>query len=544
VSASANRSRVIICLSLTVGATLATLAAGCGGAVSPLGSNQPSLTTPTLDGGRAANVAAGITAPAGTVRRAGVFVAGGAPVGYAHAWVTLNKIEVVDTSEKPTPIWESRDGLAVDLATLRDHGGPLYGLITSAAVPSGRAHKRVRVTIGKAVLLYEPGATVAKTFLVSDALPRDDEGRPVLSYALAKAHDLGSGKEDVVIALDPAKIVLNGDRIKLAVSDGSRAARAALASGTSRQIPGLFSGTVDEVTRGGVSSASVAQAPDKSMKRPMTDGAPPPSGSGPAGAPAAGSPAAFAAAGAVRPMPGMSPSATTTVATKQTGKKTSAPEEDGAPTFTLKDANGQTVIVQSDKTVAVAMESAAVAPEKGKAETTTAAVAPAGAAALTEGKRVWVRGVLAEGSKRIVATEIVLLPTQTASATTDTADGGTDTPAAPTDDAAAIGAASSAKPEAATFTLAPRQVYGLVPSQSAFTVVLRKGAILTRLQGGPTPISADDLFAALKGSDVAIEAAGAYDPMTGTLTATRVTLDGTPAAPAATAATKVSSTAR
>ena len=431
------------------------LGAGCGGGATSLGSNPASLNSQSLDSSRSVNASGGITAPAGATQRAGVFITGAAPTGYVHAWVTIHKIEVVDTAEKAATIWEDRDGQAIDLGSLKDTVGARFALITSAAVPSGRAHTRIRVTLGKAALLYAPKATVAETFLLSDSIPRDDEGRPTISYALKKARDLGSGNDPIVIAFDPKKMAMKSGRVNLAAMDGSASAKQTLAS-TGRQEPALFMGTVGDIAK---------SASDK------------------------------------------------------TGSET---------TFTLQQAGGQSVVVEIAAGVPITDEGAAppAAPDAAKKEGTVAASAPT--AGVATGKRARVRGTLSLATKRIVATEILLQAETPVAKDGDAADGATTAATAP--EASVVGEATDVKPESGSFTLEARQVYGLVPSQSTITVVLAKGALLRSL-GGAGSVSQDDLLASLKRPGVQVEAAGAFDPITATLTATRVSLNTSTTAP-------------
>ncbi|MBC8101312.1 MAG: hypothetical protein H7Z41_01815 [Cytophagales bacterium] len=448
----------------------ALLGAGCGGGgATSLGTNPASLSPQSLDTGRSAS--AGVTAPAGATQRAGVFVTGAAPKGYAHAWVTLHKIEVVDTAEKAAAIWEDPDGLALDLATLKDATGPRYALITSAAVPAGRAHTRIRLTLGKAALLYAPKAAVAQTLPLSDSLGRDGEGRPTLSFSLKKAHDLGSGKDPIVIAFDPGKMALNGGRVNVVAFDGSSNAKQSLVS-ANRQEPAQFRGTVGDIAKA---------TSDKSGK------------------------------------------------SGDTGAET---------TFTLQGGEGQSVVVQVAAGVPITDEalSAVAAPDSTKPDTKTATATPT----LITGRRALVRGTLALDTRRIVATEIVLradLPVATEGESSDA-------PAAVpvTAEASIVGVATEVKPDTSAFVMEVRQVYGLVPSQSAVNVSIGKGATLRSLRGGV--ITAADLYASLKRAGVQVEAAGTFDPITATLIASRVTLGEGPvsapsAAPGSGAATKV-----
>ncbi len=452
---------IVTCAALPLAAFVG---AGCGGGgATSLGSNPASLSPQSLDSAR--NISGGVTAPAGATQRAGVFITGAAPKGYEHAWVTVHKIEVVDTAEKAATIWEDRDGQTIDLGILQDKAGPRYALVTSAAIPSGRAHTRIRLTLGKAALLYAPKATVAETFLLSDSLPRDNEGRPTVSYSLKKARDLGSGNDPIVIAFDPKKMALNAGRANLVALDGSAGAKQVLA-GSERQEPALFTGTVGDIAKAG---------------------------------------------------------------SEKTGAET---------TFTLQEPGGKSVVVEVAAGVPVTDEGGA-APTGEKKVEGASAVSPATTAPtnITTGKRARVRGTLSLSTKRIVATEVILR------ADTPVAKEGepeNSTPAAPaTAEAAIVGEATDVKPESGSFTLQARQVYGLVPSQSSVTVVLGKGAALRSLRGSG-PITPEDLLSSLKRPGVQVEAAGAFDPITATLTASRVTLNSAAVPDAAPPATTVS----
>jgi hypothetical protein len=139
-----------------------------------------------------------------------------------------------------------------------------------------------------------------------------------------------------------------------------------------------------------------------------------------------------------------------------------------------------------------------------------------------------VRGTLSLSTKRIIATEIVLradTPVAKEGEAGEAPDAAAS--AAPATEASVVGEAADVKPESGSFTLQARQVYGLVPSQSSITVVIGKGAVLRSLRS-TAPITPDDLMSALKRPGVQVEASGAFDPITATLTASRVTLNSVP----------------
>jgi hypothetical protein len=520
---------------LPAAAVLGALLAGCGAGTSALtGGTSPTLPNQSLDGTTAgahtaSGAPVGTTNAEGTTRRAGVFVTGDAPAGYAHAWVTLEKVELIDGAEKATTIWESRGGMSLDLTTLHDHDGALYAVVTSAAVPSGKPNNRVRVTLGKALLAYAPGATVADTLPLSDSLPRDADGRPVLSFSLAHPRDLGTGKADIVIDFDAAKSTVTGGRADLSLADGSKAARAALLADRSRQIPAFFSGTVADAAAGPAASAAASPAASAAPAAPaggIVGGAP---GASPTPGSVLASPTAMAA---TAPAPGRAAH----------GANSKAAQIAANPTFTLQDVGGSVVVEMGGVAPEYPDAAATAAASTGSATSATVAATPAVPAPAatagpapkatvrvpTAGERVWVRGILSEETKRIIPSEIVVLPA--APADDASADAST-APPRPDTDAAVVGSPASVTAGTGTFALAEGQVYGLLPTQRSVTVIVGKQTVVRDAAGAALP--PNDLYTALQRPDAAVEAAGAYDPVTGTLTATRVALEPSAPAPAA-----------
>lgn len=251
------RARPVSVVSLSTAVLLAfsaagTLTAGCGGT----GAAAPSLTSPGLAGnngaGGAGKAAAGTetAASTSTAGRIGVFITDSFTEDYEHVWGTIHKVELLDDQEKAETIFEDQEGVTLDLKSLRDFSGPRYALLTSASVTSAKAHKRVRVTMGKAFQLYAPGQTVAKTAPVAESVTRDEEGRPVVSYALEQPHNLGSGQDYLVIDFDLAKFTVADDQVTPVLAEGKKTGLEDRARQESREFEGVVSELAGEAPEG------------------------------------------------------------------------------------------------------------------------------------------------------------------------------------------------------------------------------------------------------------------------------------------------------
>jgi hypothetical protein len=129
--------------------------------------------------------------------------------------------------------------------------------------------------------------------------------------------------------------------------------------------------------------------------------------------------------------------------------------------------------------------------------------------ALAENRKVRVRGRLSPETKRIVATEIVTVPG--------------DKDAGP---AHVAGAVSHLNADDKTFVLDAAAVEGLAPTQAAVTVTIAPDAVLRSSSG--LLLTGDAFWAALKaqGASGVASVAGVYDPVTGSLTASRAKIEG------------------
>jgi len=169
---------------------------------------------------------------------------------YSHVYVTVHKVELLTADEQAFPVWADDAGRVVDLTTLRDATGERVALLGGVPVPGAtgkKAYKRVRITLGKGITFLKRGETAAATTPIADAIGRDDEGRPVLTVTLDRPRDLGTGKEDLILAFDRSSFTFADGRVTPAVHEG----RAGISTDPARQEPVTMVGAVSETTAGG-----------------------------------------------------------------------------------------------------------------------------------------------------------------------------------------------------------------------------------------------------------------------------------------------------
>ncbi len=171
---------------------------------------------------------------------------------YNHIWATILKVELIDSGDnKATTVWEDAGGMTVDLQTLHDKNGRRFALITSAAVPSGRSYERVRLTLGNGFELFTPGSETGTIAPISDTLARDVEGRPIVSFGLARPRDLGTGKDALFVDFDLRKLQIDNGRVLPVVRESGTRAEVAGGEGVpSQQNAQAFAGIVTEWTPG------------------------------------------------------------------------------------------------------------------------------------------------------------------------------------------------------------------------------------------------------------------------------------------------------
>ena len=262
-------------LGLAVAATTGALVAGCSAGTSSL--QQPSLQQPGAGGTaatgdtRSASEIEKIDAAALKASRLAVFATATPPKGsapYTHVWAPILRIEVIDDKAAAQTIWDGgTEGTVIDLTELAGNGSggsqKFLGLV-GAPVNGDKATERVRVTFGKAFELYTPGTTVAKTTLLADAVTRDTEGHPTISFPLTKPRNLGTGKENLVINFDLGALTVKDDKVTPALSEGDATGLADL----TRQVQTQFVGTVSGVN-GSAPSAKFVLTPDVTTSSAM-----------------------------------------------------------------------------------------------------------------------------------------------------------------------------------------------------------------------------------------------------------------------------------
>ena len=249
--------------------SIAALLAGCG-------AGGQSLSSPSLSPRPAGDIAGtGTSKEVNAVlpaHRLGLFVAdysppsaladastparaahsGTAVPAYAHVYVTVHKIELVTADDQTIPIWADDAGRVVDLMALKSDAGAQGGAGSRVALLGGvpvpgvvgkKAYKRVRVTLGKGITFLNGDETTGKATPIDDAVGRDDEGRPVMTVPLDKARDLGTGKDDLVVAFDRAAFTFADGHVLPAIREGG--------GDTTHQEPVTVTGVVSEGSSGG-----------------------------------------------------------------------------------------------------------------------------------------------------------------------------------------------------------------------------------------------------------------------------------------------------
>jgi hypothetical protein len=228
------------------------LATGCGGSNSATGGSAGSRTEDARTGGSdtAKNAARGTEATGG---RMGLFVttAPGRSAAFEHVWATIQKVELLDMQEKWVTVFESVEGATLDLSRLNAAEGSRYHLLGCASVPPGRSYVRAKVTFGKSFQVFAPGANVAKTLPLAEAMGRDTQEMPAVTFPLEKPRDLGGGREDLVLEFDLSKFETKAEgkdgkdeTLLPFVREGATTGLSEL----SRQEPARFVGTVGNIT--------------------------------------------------------------------------------------------------------------------------------------------------------------------------------------------------------------------------------------------------------------------------------------------------------
>lgn len=176
----------------------AALLAGCGGGGS----------------GSAAGPAAG---------RLAVFVTDGFSDDYDQVWVTIHKVELLTaTGAAETVFDDSTAGRVLNLTTLRDAAGQRFALLGSDDVngSANTPHTQVRVTLGPTFSLFPRGASAGQVTPIAASVPRDAQGRPVITFALAVPRVLGKADDDLAIDFDLPNFAVAGGTVVPVLREG------------------------------------------------------------------------------------------------------------------------------------------------------------------------------------------------------------------------------------------------------------------------------------------------------------------------------------
>jgi hypothetical protein len=498
-----------------------TVLAGCGGTSNPnaLGQtqNQSVRSVDTLPDGN--------THAEGQSGRLGIFLSA-TPEGKATAkssrlWVNILKVELIDIQEKPVTVFESQDGNSVDLSTLHESSGRRFAVLTSVAVPSGKAYIRARITFSKSFSQFAVDTPTGQILPLSDTVARDDRENPILSFPLTRPRDLGNGQENLVIDFDLGKMLVADGRITPAVREGDQNGLNDLA----RQIPVVFVGTLQELTGKEPSEKDNTAGSAGTKETPIESAATEKSGTSVPDTENAknltdtkkaavteiitDSAKSIAKATDKRPVDALDtllkqtdkplPLPETTVAVAPDAPATTQTQESSpAPSSTTVSGRLFTLSLGTNRSVTIQAGEATVYDNDGAGSNPM----------LTEGKKAAVRGILDPVTKRILAQRVTLLSGDGPTVETTTV----------------YGSITGIDTKNNLLTLNTTQTEGMMPAFAAITVQMVADAVY-RSRGGLL-LTADEFSAALAAQPGALVAvSGTYEPVTGTIRGRTIRLE-------------------
>ncbi len=171
-------------------------AAGCGGG----GGGSASV----LPGDRTAEVA--------------VFATDSFRDDYDQVWVTIHKVELLNSAGQAETAFVDDAGRVLDLRTLRDAAGERFELLADGRVRPG-TYSSVRVTIGESINAVPRGASAAQSIPISTDVPRDSSGRPTIQFPLQSPRNLSGPGGSIIVDFDLANFVLAGGKIRPALRE-------------------------------------------------------------------------------------------------------------------------------------------------------------------------------------------------------------------------------------------------------------------------------------------------------------------------------------
>jgi hypothetical protein len=342
---------------------------------------------------------------------------------------------------------------------------------------------------------------------LDDTLAHDDKENPILSFPLTRPRDLGSGRENLVINFDLAKMQIRDGRIIPALREGDQNGLEDL----SRQIPTTFVGTVQELTekdppssKAGEANTQPASALDKGTAPTTPSASTPDKGTIPIATPTPVATTQSDSNTVLTSASSATKSQTTSTATSSESKSHGV-SGDATKSDTVGPGHLFNLALGTNRSIMIQTGEATVYDTDGATPNPTLAV----------GKKAMIRGILDPTTKRLFAERVTVLSGDIPSAENTTLHG----------TVASIDAKNNLLIVNAT------QTEGILPTFAAVTVQMIPDAVY-RSRGGIL-LTADEFAATLTaqpGATVAVS--GVYEPVTGTLRGKTARLEETTTATA------------
>lgn len=131
---------------------------------------------------------------------------------YDHVWMTLHKVELRSTANGAfVTSFDSPTGEIFDAKRLRDVSGERFSFLGVGEVPPG-TYDAIRVTLANEVVLVPTGSTNGQTYNFAASLPRDGNGRPMITFNLTAPITLPGAVSHCVIDFDLQNFaIVNGE---------------------------------------------------------------------------------------------------------------------------------------------------------------------------------------------------------------------------------------------------------------------------------------------------------------------------------------------
>ncbi|MGC4042973.1 MAG: DUF4382 domain-containing protein [Armatimonas sp.] len=191
---TSKRNHFALCLTLSALGALALIGIGCSSGSTPGGSSSRAKTN--------------------------VYVTDGPREDYAHVWATIYKVTLTpQDGTAAVTVFDSAEGVLIDLKTLRDASGERYSFLSSASVPAG-TYTGANVTIGATMQLIKTGASTGTDLAVDSSIATDASGHPTVPITFRSPKTLGEGTASVVVDFNLARFVVKASGVLPALAEG------------------------------------------------------------------------------------------------------------------------------------------------------------------------------------------------------------------------------------------------------------------------------------------------------------------------------------